>query len=94
MTKKEFDFMYFGKAVHCKNFRTELQFLKLADSVGYKYPNGANLQNPIFQVSYPGETCYEVTKNGVYAATLEYYRTIEKREIVKFKMPVLKDEQI
>ena len=91
MTIKEFNKLYLGKAVHCDTEEKANEFLALADSVGYGWGSGESLIEKNEWERYEEETCYEVTKSGIWFGSTNYfnlgtYRIIEYQPQLKFKV--------
>lgn len=64
-TREEFDKVYLGKAVHCNTEKKANHFLKLADSVGYRWVSGKSLIEKNRWKQYKEETCYFITNKGI-----------------------------
>lgn len=60
MTKKEFDAVYLGKAVHCDTEEKALEFLALADSFSYRWKRGNSLIEKSYWDVYEEKTHYFV----------------------------------
>ena len=91
MTKKEFNKKCLGKAVHCDTEEKAKAFLKLADSVGYKWENGTKLINTITYTVHKEKTAYFVENKGLtYGCTDFSIRN--NYEIVEFELEEPKKE--
>lgn len=82
MNKQEFDEKYVGKelAVHCPTKGLAKDFLKLADSFGYKWRgSGESYLKENYYWNYEEETCYYVFA-GEYS-DLKYYESLGYKTI-------------
>ncbi len=84
MTKKQFDDLYLGKAVHCDTEEKANEFLKLAHGVGYKWCNGESLLEDNYYQNDLEKTCYLVGSEG-FEYSPEYFYIEEGYEVVEFK---------
>ncbi len=65
MTRKEFDELYLGKAVHCPTEELANEFLKLADSVGYRWGRGDSLLDYNYWDYFEDNILYHINAFGV-----------------------------
>ena len=77
MTRKEFDSLYLGKAVHCKTDELADEFLELASKFGY-YITVHNYNR------FKENTCYRLNDGVVEYCYLDWYRK-QGYEIIEFK---------
>ena len=82
MTLEQFNKLYVGKAVHCKTEEHANEFLKLADSFGYKWFSGHKLTLFNEWDMNKDKTCYMIHLDEyiIYGNINE-----EKLPIIKFK---------
>ena len=85
MTKKQFDKVYFNRAVHCDTEEKANHFLTLADSVGYKWFTEHSLKDMNYWETHEGETCYHITEEGVLFEQKIYY-ALCGHQIVEYEM--------
>ena len=85
MTKKQFDDLYLGKAVHCDTEEKANEFLKLAHGFGYKWVTDGNLLDYSHWDREKEDTCYNANDYGFSYAGVDTYKK-SGYTIVKFEL--------
>lgn len=84
MTKQEFDKIFLDELISCKTKRLAKKFLKLADSVGYKWRGGRSLLKYNNWYIYKKKTGYRVSDDGIsYGCAFGYPYAIDFKKFLK-----------